>query len=103
MRTDLPLHSKSPNRARHLTEIKQARVDLETLTRVIAKTLRDNYQKKELIKIFFMLKEWRELYFSIRQRKNYLVTRGYEGNLPRCLRDLLDEEYPQKQKVEETL
>jgi len=94
MRTDLPLHSKSPNRARHLKEIEVRRIQIEQMSGAILKVIKLNLSRREMMKLYFLLKEWRNIIFDTTKRKPRMSIDWPETDLPPELREILRIEYP---------
>lgn len=99
MRTDLPLHSKSPNRAKHLKEIELRRIQIEQMSGAILKVIKMNLTRKEMMKLYFLIKDWHNILFDSAKRRWRLMSLYWpETDLPPELRELLRVEYPARDK-----
>ncbi len=104
MRTDLPLHSKSKNRARHLKQIEATRIQRQRMAEAILKIILDNMSREEMIKMYFLLKSGHDVVFEKRQygMATQLTLFWPEVFLPFELREFLQVEYPKHENVSES-
>lgn len=101
MRTDLPLHSKSPNRARHLKEIEIRRIQRANIANALTKVIITNLARKEMMKLYFLIKGGYNIIFDeTKCRKMSLY--WPERDLPPELIELLSVEYRPKEQKEES-